>query len=474
MAEATGEPLREVNFTLPGYANALLKQIPGWEDFDPATEVIHCDKPGTGCNDAPRCFSLKLSTVTRDICGMLPCTADNELCMLHKPCTSHQVVGRPTLRLVAIITKHVDDLKVTGDKAIVIWILEQIQKVFGQLKIDWNNFTNCGVRHRQDTVTKAVTLDQEEYIKGIKLCVSSEMSSKGPEELAGTELHSQYWSVLGAIAYAVLTRCDIAVFVAALQRRSQNPQIIHVKRLNAVVRWAQRNPKGIVFGPLDNTARPAGSIIPTHLRQISDAAFKKEEDSGHSMRGAAYMRCAGNQESDFTGTRRGHLLEWVARQQRRVTRATFTSELQGGCDTVDKGFIFLQILDEMISGRISAAEALKRREHGDWSVPAALYLDALSVYAAVTATFVKIPADNGVLMHCLYLRELLDNNVLHALVWQDTRDMLADGLTKGVIERDALHHAMNGLIEVKHEFKFWRAKHLLKAQEAESKDDSSA
>ena len=67
-------------------------------------------------------------------------------------------------------------------------------------------------------------------------------------------------------------------------------------------------------------------------------------------------------------------------------------------------------------------------------------------------------------MHCLYLRELLDNNVLYAMIWQDTRDMLADGLTKGAIERDALHLAMNGLVEVKHEFKFWRAKHLLRTQ----------
>ena len=243
LAEATGEPLREVNFTLPSYAVALLKQIPGWEDFDPTTEVIHCEKPGTGCNDAPRCFSIKLAKVTRDICGMIPCTADNELCMLHKPCPSHQKDGKGTMRLVAVMTKHVDDLKVTGEKSVIIWILEQIQKVFGQLKIEWNNFTNCGVRHRQDPVSKTVTLDQDDYIKGIKLCVSSELTGKGSEELCGTELHAQYWSVLGAIAYAILTRCDIAVFVAALQRKSQSPQIIHAKRLNAVVRWAQRNPK---------------------------------------------------------------------------------------------------------------------------------------------------------------------------------------------------------------------------------------
>ncbi len=334
---------------------------------------------------------------------------------------------------------------------------------FGQLKIERNNFTNCGVRHQQDVETKEVSLDQIEYVKGISLCVSSEISSSKPEEAASSGLHAQYWSVLGAIAYAVLTRPDIAVFVSALQRFSHAPLVIHVKRLNAVVRWAQRNPKSIIYRRLDaDNRRPAGSTVPTHLRMISDAAFKKEEESGHSMRGAAYVRCLGGTQSDMVKSVNGHLLDYVARSQRRVTRATFTAELQGGCDTVDKGLLLLTILDESNTGKISAQSAMARREAGGFAVPGVLYLDALSVYASVTATFIKTPADNGVLVHCLYLRELLNNSVLFALVWQDTRDMLADGLTKGAVERTALHDAMNGYLKILHECKFWRPKHLLR------------
>ncbi|MFM7989942.1 MAG: hypothetical protein ACKPKO_62575, partial [Candidatus Fonsibacter sp.] len=36
LADATGEPLREVNFVLPTYCIALLRQIPGYETFNPA------------------------------------------------------------------------------------------------------------------------------------------------------------------------------------------------------------------------------------------------------------------------------------------------------------------------------------------------------------------------------------------------------------------------------------------------------
>ena len=453
LSKLTGEPLREVNFDLPPYCLPILKQLKGWEDFDPKHETIHCIKPGTGCNDAPRCFSLKLSKVTKDLCNMVPSTTDGELCMLHK-----------SGELVALMAKHVDDLKVTGENDTVIWILQKIETVFGKMKLEWNNFTNCGVRHIQDKESKEVTLDQEEYISGIKLCVHPDISSKDSESLAEAALHEQYWSVLGAIAYAILTRPDIAVFIAALQRYTQTPKIIHVKRLNVVVRWAQRNPKKLVFPRLASDATPKGRATPTHLRLISDAAFKKEEDDGHSMRGAVYVRAAGNTQVDFTSSRKGHLLEYVSKQQRRVTRSTFTSELQGGCDTVDKGFLIVQTLHELQAGSCTAAQAMHLREQGGYAVPWALYLDALSVYAAITATFIKTPADNGVLIHCLYLRELLNKNILHALIWQDTRDMLADGLTKGQVDRAALHAAMTGWfpLEKNDTIKFWRPKHLLR------------
>ena len=56
----------------------------------------------------------------------------------------------------------------------------------------------------------------------------------------------------------------------------------------------------------------------------------------------------------------------------------------------------------------SAAEAKTLRETGGWNVKLILYVDAMSVYAAVTATFTKIPAEKSLLPHISYIRELLD------------------------------------------------------------------
>ena len=85
-------------------------------------------------------------------------------------------------------------------------------------------------------------------------------------------------------------------------------------------------------------------------------------------------------------------------------------------------------------------------------LPIALYVDAKSVFAAVTATFIKQPAEKSLLSHVRYLHELLDKGILRLLFWIDTRDMGADGLTKGAVSREALHAYMRGLMHLQQEY----------------------
>ena len=101
-------------------------------------------------------------------------------------------------------------------------------------------------------------------------------------------------------------------------------------------------------------------------------------------------------------------------------------------------------LHEFSKGVQSSASCRSLREIGGWDVKLGLYVDAMSVYAAVTATFLKIPAEKSLLSHVQYLRELLDTKVIEALIWIDTRDMCADGLTKGAVDRSAVHAIMDG------------------------------
>ena len=106
---------------------------------------------------------------------------------------------------------------------------------------------------------------------------------------------------------------------------------------------------------------------------------------------------------------------------------------------------------------MSAAQARVRRMEGGYS-PCALYLDAKSVFAAVTATFIKQPAEKSLLCHIQYLRELLDKRILHWLFWIDTRDMGSDGLTKCAVARTLLHQYMQGHMSLNHAYEQWCSK----------------
>ena len=68
----------------------------------------------------------------------------------------------------------------------------------------------------------------------------------------------------------------------------------------------------------------------------------------------------------------------------------------------------------------------------------------------------KRQAEKALWSHVQYVRELLDIGVLKLFVWIDTRDMYADGLTKGSVDRIALHMICDGRLTMNHAFKFWK------------------
>ena len=75
MREITGEPEKNIAFTvLKGVAH-LPRRIPGYENFNEREEALRCLKPGTGCRDAPRAFNLRLTRLLKEY-GLIPIMHD--------------------------------------------------------------------------------------------------------------------------------------------------------------------------------------------------------------------------------------------------------------------------------------------------------------------------------------------------------------------------------------------------------------
>ena len=58
--------------------------------------------------------------------------------------------------------------------------------------------------------------------------------------------------------------------------------------------------------------------------------------------------------------------------------------------------------------------------------------------------------------HVKALRYYLDHGMLRSITWTDNRDMLADGLTKGKVKRDAINLALQtGSWIIQHPTETW-------------------
>jgi len=208
----------------------VLRRFKGYEDFDERTEVLWMNQPGTGCQDAPRAFSIKLAWATNDKFGAKPLTHCEQTIVRHDK--SHI--------LDFIAAKHVDDIKSAADTKIIHGLIICLKEVFGkgELDITWQNFTCCGVRHslRSDG---AWVMDQHECVKALKPIVSSELTGRSNQSECTPYLSKLFLSLLMATAFALLTRIDVAAYLNGLQRFAQKPLVVHVRRLNAVVRFMQ-------------------------------------------------------------------------------------------------------------------------------------------------------------------------------------------------------------------------------------------
>ena len=169
------------------------------------------------------------------------------------------------------------------------------------------------------------------YVNAIKPIPTSAYKGMEDEKLVTlTRLHDLFRSCIGAIAWAVLSRADIAVYVQVLQRRGHAPRVVDIKRCNFVIRFLRRHKCGIKTIKLEH---------PVELTGFADAAFKAlvDEPTGLALRGlAAILQKDTSCTKPTSDNKKAHLLECTVRRQKRVVRSTFSAELNGLVGSIEQ------------------------------------------------------------------------------------------------------------------------------------------
>lgn len=164
--------------------------------------------------------------------------------------------------LQCLLSLHVGDMIDTARKDTADPLLAHPNKTVGQRKTNCNSFIHTGTQHEH---TAGVVFTHScAYINSITPIDSSVLTGKDEEVNCCTVLHEVYRSVLGVVAWTVLTRAELAAYVQAFQRRAHAPRVLDCERLNVVIRYMKTHKCGLRSVQLEH---------PPKLVSFTDAAF---------------------------------------------------------------------------------------------------------------------------------------------------------------------------------------------------------
>ena len=132
------------------------------------------------------------------------------------------------------------------------------------------------------------------------------------------------------------------------------------------------------------------------------------------------------------------MLDWYSRKHSRAVRSTYAAELLSLLDALGQGDLVATAIDEIQTGAMSARQLLDRHSDCQRSIEHDAGIEAKSVFDGINAEQPRTPAEKPLFLHALAVREHLESGNLRRLWWFDTWAMLADGLTKGSVDREAL------------------------------------
>ena len=349
-----------------------------------------------------------------------------------------------------------------------------------------SSFSYTGINHTRiqdkDGHEFHYVLDHTEHASAIHPVTLPElMKMKDNDPLEGL-LHNCFMTLLGATAWLLQTRMEVAVYVSALQRQMRSARAIDLRRLNRVIRWVQRNPRGLTYQQLPE---------PRVLLAIGDSAFQaptdEEMEAGSnplvmrgyilawahriderpptttaSSGGSAYGASpAGKATTTIkpkvpNGVTIGHrkyvlqVIGYTAGKQNHVCRGVWSSELHNQCDMIEMASIISGFTLETLQGPQSGESLKNALATGNLPMKIEALTDSYSIFSYLAAAHLKLPAEKSTYYHLAYLREKLVSRHIRSYSWTDTRDMVADGLTKGTADRAPLAAIMDGHYKLDH------------------------
>ena len=231
---------------------------------------------------------------------------------------------------------------------------------------------------------------------------------KDRSRLASEEEKKLFRTSIGQLGWLTsVSRPDGLFMFCDLSTIQSKPQILDLVRANKTIRDLKNQDSRILIKSLNLTN--------LKLAIFSDASFGNLAGGGSQIGYVIFLHDNNNNSIPIA---------WSSKKAKRVARSTLTAETLAAVEAVDAGYVFREILNEILDHPIQCID---------------VYTDNKSLFDASKTS--NVTSDKRLLIDLAALREMIDQRQIK-MHWLSTEYQLANNLTKMGASKQKLMEAL--------------------------------
>ncbi|XP_068237035.1 uncharacterized protein [Palaemon carinicauda] len=298
-----------------------------------------------------------------------------------------------------MVITHVDDFSIAGTKEFVNELTEKVQSVLTVSKVEKDKFrfTDIDIQKARDEIV----ISMEDYANSIEE-IPEIHKAKLDDPLTKQE-NKVYRKYAGKISWlAANTRPDLSITALLMSMKNNEAKIRDLKRVNQVVKRIHSKPNKVVFSRVGNKT----DLV---IFGLGDASYLTDDKS---IGGNLILLGSKNMYDAVP-------IFWKSKTMRKVCHSAKAAETRNLSKLVDDSVFFAAQLGQLIFGK-----AIK----DSVNLPVRLFTDSRPLLELIGST--KQVEERLLRNTITDFKEKLEDNSVESYSWLETKEMIADILTK--------------------------------------------
>jgi hypothetical protein len=295
----------------------------------------------------------------------------------------------------------------------IIDLQQKLSKVFGELTLDLDKFKHFGVDIEYIKEKNEIIASQQNYLNDLKDIEIPTRCNKTAEATA--DKITEFRALVSAVAWLGVTSPFAITSASILQSHLPKPTWGDIVRLNSQVQQLRENYTPLIYRRIEP---------PLRLINVSDSSFG---NSGKYSQGGFFTLLCHKSDSMLCGP--VCILDFKSNKSKRVATSTMHAEALAQISGLETATYIQSYLLEVNKPDLTALSLLNPEQHEE-VIQIVSVTDCEDLYAALIAPAQASCSNKHLSLYLAAIREMRTSGRVQSFVWADTRDLVANALTK--------------------------------------------